>query len=71
MRILALTLDLDDTLWPVRPALERADHAVDAWLQLHYPEVARAWPVTAMRELRMRVAIERPTWRTISARSAA
>ncbi|MBB6249252.1 HAD family hydrolase [Rhodanobacter sp. A1T4] len=60
MRILALTLDLDDTLWPVLPALERADHAVDAWLQLHHPDVARAWPVTAMRELRMKVAIERP-----------
>lgn len=60
MRILALTLDLDDTLWPVLPALERADQAVDAWLQQHNPEVARAWPVTAMRELRMQVAIERP-----------
>jgi putative hydrolase of the HAD superfamily len=28
-------------------------------LQQHYPEVARAWPVTAMRELRNRVAEER------------
>nr|WP_221440320.1 HAD family hydrolase [Rhodanobacter sp. MP1X3] len=53
-------MDLDDTLWPVLPALERADHAVDAWLQQHHPDVARAWPVTAMRELRMKVAIERP-----------
>jgi 2-haloalkanoic acid dehalogenase type II len=60
VRILALTLDLDDTLWPVLPALERADQAVDAWLQEHHPDVARAWPVTAMRELRMKVAAERP-----------
>lgn len=59
MPILALTLDLDDTLWPVRPALERADQAVDAWLRQHHPEVARAWPITAMRELRMQVAAER------------
>ena len=59
MQILALTLDLDDTLWPVLPALERADLAVDAWLQQHYPDVARAWPVAAMRELRARVAAER------------
>ncbi len=59
MSIRALTLDLDDTLWPVLPALERADHAVDAWLQRHHPEVARAWPITAMRELRARVAAER------------
>ena len=60
MRILALTLDLDDTLWPVLPALERADLAVDAWLHQHQPDVARAWPVPAMRELRAKVAVERP-----------
>lgn len=59
MPILALTLDLDDTLWPVVPALERADQAVDAWLRQHHPEVARAWPIPAMRELRDRVAAER------------
>ena len=60
VRILALTLDLDDTLWPVLPALERADHAVDTWLQQHHPDVARAWPVPAMRELRAKVAVDRP-----------
>jgi len=57
--ILALTLDLDDTLWPVLPALQRADQAVDAWLWQHHPEVARAWPIAAMRELRDQVAAER------------
>jgi 2-haloalkanoic acid dehalogenase type II len=57
--ILALTLDLDDTLWPVLPALQRADQAVDAWLRQHHPEVARAWPIAAMRELRDQVAAER------------
>ncbi|KZC15497.1 HAD family hydrolase [Rhodanobacter sp. FW510-R12] len=59
MPIRALTLDLDDTLWPVLPALERADQAVDAWLRQHHPEVARAWPIAAMRELRMQVAAAR------------
>lgn len=57
--ILALTLDLDDTLWPVLPALERADQAVDAWLRQHHPDVAQAWPITAMRELRAQVAADR------------
>lgn len=60
MTILALTLDLDDTLWPVLPALQRADQAVDAWLREHHPEVARCWPVDAMRALRERIATERP-----------
>ncbi len=59
MPIRALTLDLDDTLWPVLPALEGADQAVDAWLQQHHPEVARAWPIAAMRALRARIAAER------------
>jgi putative hydrolase of the HAD superfamily len=59
VRIRAVTLDLDDTLWPVLPALEAADRELDAWLQQHHPEVARAWPIPAMRELRARVAAER------------
>src|ERR1700735_3998610 len=59
VRILALTLDLDDTFWPVLPALERADHAVDAWLRQYHPDVARAWPIAAMRALRAQVAAER------------
>lgn len=56
---LALTLDLDDTLWPVQPALERADQAVDGWLHEHYPDVATAWPIAAMRALRAQIAAER------------
>lgn len=59
MRIRALTLDLDDTLWPVLPALERADRDLDAYLRQHYPDVARAWPIPAMRALRAEVAAER------------
>lgn len=59
MRIRAITLDLDDTLWPVLPALERADHELDAYLRQHHPEVALAWPIPAMRALRAQVANER------------
>ena len=59
MRILAITIDLDDTLWPVMPALERADRDLDNYLREHYPQVARTWPIAAMRELRASVAAER------------
>jgi FMN hydrolase / 5-amino-6-(5-phospho-D-ribitylamino)uracil phosphatase len=59
MRILALTIDLDDTLWPVMPALEKADRDLDNYLREHYPLVAKTWPIPAMRELRARVAAER------------
>lgn len=59
MRILALTLDLDDTLWPVLPALECADRELDAYLRTHHPQVAARWPISAMRQLRAQVAAER------------
>jgi FMN hydrolase / 5-amino-6-(5-phospho-D-ribitylamino)uracil phosphatase len=56
----ALTLDLDDTLWPVWPAIERAEQALHGWLALHAPRCAARYPVTAMRALRDRVARENP-----------
>ncbi|HKT30623.1 HAD family hydrolase [Dyella sp.] len=59
MQILAITIDLDDTLWPVMPALQRADRDLDDYLRLHYPQVAETWPIPALRELRALVAAER------------
>lgn len=59
MDILAVTIDLDDTLWPVMPALERADRDLNDYLRQHYPLVAKMWPIPALRELRASVAAER------------
>lgn len=56
----ALTLDLDDTLWPVRPALQRADDATAAWLAEHYPAVAADWTAAALLAERERIAANRP-----------
>ena len=58
MPVRAVTLDLDDTLWPVLPALIEAEHCVNRWLRQHHPDVADAWPVEAMRELREKIAQE-------------
>lgn len=60
MRILAISLDLDDTLWPVEPSIAAAERQLDDWLKRHHAAVAAAWPVTAMRALREQVAAERP-----------
>ncbi|MFM2050099.1 MAG: hypothetical protein RL682_590 [Pseudomonadota bacterium] len=38
--IKAITLDLDDTLWPIWPTIERAEKRLLAWLQLHAPATA-------------------------------
>lgn len=56
---LAITLDLDDTLWPIAPVIARAEDALDAWLHQHAPGTARRWPLAAMRELRDRIGRER------------
>ncbi len=39
-RIRAITLDLDDTLWPIWPTIERAEKALSAWLAVHAPLTA-------------------------------
>ncbi|MDP3422303.1 MAG: HAD-IA family hydrolase [Burkholderiaceae bacterium] len=36
-RIRAITLDLDDTLWPIWPTIERAEQALTRWLSEHAP----------------------------------
>jgi len=56
----ALSLDLDDTLWPIWPAIERAEQALDDFLRRHCPMTAARFPIRKMRELRARVASEHP-----------
>jgi putative hydrolase of the HAD superfamily len=58
--IAAITLDLDDTLWPIEPVIARAEERLDAWLKIHCPRAAAAYPIAAMRNLRERVAAENP-----------
>jgi FMN hydrolase / 5-amino-6-(5-phospho-D-ribitylamino)uracil phosphatase len=40
-KIQAITLDLDDTLWPVWPTIARAEVVLQGWLALHAPKTAR------------------------------
>lgn len=56
----AITLDLDDTIWPVAPAIVRAELALEAWLGEHAPRAAADWPMPARRQLREAVDRERP-----------
>lgn len=58
--IRAITLDLDDTLWPVWPAIEAAERELQAWLQQHAPGTARAYPIERMRALRAQVYEDHP-----------
>ena len=60
MRIRAISLDLDDTLWPIEPVMLRAEQRLDAWLKTHCPRAAEHYPIPAMRALRDQVAGENP-----------
>ena len=63
LRPLALSLDLDDTLWPIWPSIERAERALDAFLREHCPRTANRFPVHRMRRLREEGAIsDGMTW---------
>jgi HAD superfamily hydrolase (TIGR01549 family) len=56
----AITLDLDDTLWPVWPAIELAEAALQQWLEERCPVVGQRYPLAGMRRLRDEIATERP-----------
>ena len=58
--IRAITIDLDDTIWPIAPAIVRAEAALDAWLREHAPRTAERWPIDARRALRDQVDAEHP-----------
>ncbi len=53
--IRAVTLDLDDTLWPFAPIGARIEQVLDAWLRIHSPRTAQRFPMVAMRALREQV----------------
>lgn len=62
--IQAVTLDLDDTLWPVWPAIERAEKALDNWLSRHAPMTAALYSnPMARHEIREHVARSRPEFK--------
>lgn len=60
-RIKAISLDLDDTLWPIWPTIERAEKVLHDWLTEHAPMAAALFSnPTALREIRNHVADHRP-----------
>jgi len=60
-KISAITLDLDDTLWPIWPTIERAEKALHDWLTLHAPMTAALFSSPpALREIRNEMTHARP-----------
>ncbi len=55
-----LTIDLDDTLWPCAPTIERAEAVLHAWLERTAPRLMEACDREAMRRHRRGLMMSRP-----------
>src|SRR5688572_26575397 len=58
--IRAVTVDLDDTLWPCEPTLVRAERLSREFLTERAPEVIAPWSTERLRERRMAIHAARP-----------
>ncbi|TFZ00422.1 HAD family hydrolase [Ramlibacter henchirensis] len=60
-KVKAITLDLDDTLWPIWPTIERAEKVLHEWLVENAPMAAALFSnPAALREIRNHLAEQRP-----------
>lgn len=59
-RFKAVLFDLDDTLWPIVPVIERAEAVWFAWLASHAPGVARLYTIESLRARRRELLMEQP-----------
>jgi HAD superfamily hydrolase (TIGR01549 family) len=60
-KIRAITIDLDDTLWPIWPTIERAEKALHHWLCDHAPMTAALFSnPAALRDIRGEMTTARP-----------
>jgi putative hydrolase of the HAD superfamily len=58
--IRAITLDLDDTLWPILPTILRAEQIANQWFAHQAPDVLLRFDSAARLELRDLIAAEHP-----------
>mgnify|MGYP002759387818 FL=1 len=59
----AITLDLDDTLWPFAPIGARIERVLDDWLREHSPATADMFPVDRMRAVREDIFLAHPQYK--------
>lgn len=54
--IRAITLDLDDTLWPIEPVIETAEDRLYQWLSANCPGITPSHTIETMRAARLDIA---------------
>lgn len=56
----AISIDLDDTLWPIAPVIQLAEQALYDWLRAHCPRISDACDIDALRVQRQAFADRHP-----------
>ena len=56
----AVLFDLDDTLWPIAPAILQAEQTLFAWLREHAPRVTRQFTIDSLRQARLELLARQP-----------
>lgn len=56
--VCTITFDLDDTLWPIAPVIQRAESDLWAWLSENYPAIPRHFSAADLTEMRQELALE-------------
>lgn len=59
-QITLLTIDLDDTLWPCMPTIERAENTSYEWLKQHLPEITQHLTMQGLRDKRKQLMLRQP-----------
>ena len=60
-RVRAISFDLDDTLWPIWPCIQRAEKVLHEWLVIHAPMAAALFSnPEALRDIRQHMTQQRP-----------
>lgn len=60
--IKAVLFDLDDTLWPIVPVIERAENILFDWLSAHVPAVADRFSIESLRARRRELMAADPVY---------
>lgn len=56
----AILFDLDDTLWPIAPAILQAEDTLFAWLRANAPRVADRFTIESLRQARLELLARKP-----------
>jgi FMN hydrolase / 5-amino-6-(5-phospho-D-ribitylamino)uracil phosphatase len=59
-RVKAISLDLDETLWPIMPTIVRAEKLTNEWIMANAPAVSARFDTKAMRALREQLQLQDP-----------